>query len=147
MQLTDDLKNLSYGEWARKGATLSDTTARREYGLTQKEILDSLRKGQLQFREGSAHGNPFLRLLRQEVEAMVEAKHGTGYLKSQQVQSEVAKINKELKKLKAQIIALEERKAKLVESVKRSGGSGLAERHRIGGCLLKSAQSGHGSSL
>jgi hypothetical protein len=120
-QLTDDLKNTSYGEWARKGATLSDTTARREYGLTQKEILDALRKGQLQFREDSAHGNPFWRLLRHEVEAMVEAKHGAQYLKSQQVQSEVAKINKELKKLKAQIIVLEERKAKLVEGVKKSG--------------------------
>ncbi len=113
MQPTDGLKDNSYGEWTRKDSTLSDSTARKEYGLTQAEIMQGLRTGQLHFREGSAHGNPFLRLLRHEVEALVEAKHGAEYLKNQQVQAEVQKINKELKKLKAQIAMLEERKSKL----------------------------------
>ncbi len=43
----------------------------------------------------------------------MEANHGAEYLKNQQVQAEVQKINKELKKLKAQIAVLEERKSKL----------------------------------
>jgi len=113
MQPTDGLKDNSYGEWPRKNSTLSDSTARKEYGLTQAEIIQGLSGCQLQFREGSVHGNPFLRLLRREVEALVEANHGTEYLKNQQVQAEVHKINKELKKLKAQIEVLEERKSKL----------------------------------
>ncbi len=101
-------------EWILKGATLSDATARKEYGMTEGEILQALREGLLQFREGSAHGNPFLRLLRREVEALVEGKHGAEYLKNQQVQSELAGITKELKKLKARIVELEARKSKLM---------------------------------
>jgi hypothetical protein len=114
MQPADDRQQMSYGEWTHAGATLSDTTARKEYGLTQVEIIHAIRVGQLHCREGSAHGNPFLRLLRREVEALVEAKHGSACLKSQQVQAEVQKINKDLKKLKTQIVMLEDRKAKLL---------------------------------
>ena len=54
-------------EWRRKGATLSDKTARKEYGLTQDEIHAAIEAGQLQYRLGSIHGNPWLRLLRREV--------------------------------------------------------------------------------
>jgi hypothetical protein len=53
-------------EWQRKGATLSDKTARHEFGLTQDEIYDA---GTLQYRQAYMHGNPWLRLLRREVEA------------------------------------------------------------------------------
>ena len=37
-------------EWQRKGATLSDKTARQELGLTQDEIHDALNAGTLQYR-------------------------------------------------------------------------------------------------
>ena len=71
MQLTDNQPGTLYGEWGRKDATLSDTTARKEYGLTQPEIIHAIRAGQLQCREGSAHGNPFLlRLLRRQSKAI-----------------------------------------------------------------------------
>ena len=110
----DDQQGTLHGEWGRKDATLSDTTARKDYGLTQAEILHAIRVGQLHCREGSAHGNPFLRLLRREVEALVEVKQGASYLKAQQVQAQVRKIDKELKMLKAQVIMLEDRKAKLL---------------------------------
>ena len=37
-----------YGdEWGRKGATLSDKTARSEFGLTQDEIIAAIRAGKL----------------------------------------------------------------------------------------------------
>lgn len=55
-------------EWGRKGATLSDKTARREFGLTQDEILRAIDAGQLQYRVSSIHGNPWLRLLHREIE-------------------------------------------------------------------------------
>lgn len=57
--------------WTRKGATLSDKTARKEFDLTQQEIVEASREGKLQFRENHIHGNPYLRLLRHEVEALV----------------------------------------------------------------------------
>jgi len=49
-------------EWQRKGATLSDKTARAEFGLTQDEIYDAIDAGTLHYREASMHGYPWLRL-------------------------------------------------------------------------------------
>lgn len=100
-------------EWQRKGATLSDKTARKEFGLTQDEIVDAIRSGKLQYRRGAMHGNPFLRLLRREVEVLVKAQHGDDFLKNKQAKTELARINREIKQLKAQVAALEERKARL----------------------------------
>ena len=99
--------------WQRKGATLSDKTARKEYGLTQDAIVEAIRAGQLQYRRNSIHGNPFLRLLRQEVEALVKRKRGGDYLQGRQARTELVGIDRELKKLKKQIAALEARKSKL----------------------------------
>lgn len=64
--------------WSRKGATLSDKSARQEFGLTQQEIVAAIRAGKLQYREASMHGNPWLRLLRHEVEALVREKGPEG---------------------------------------------------------------------
>ena len=100
-------------EWQRKGATLSDKTARKEYGLTQDEIVQAIRAGKLRSRMASMHGNPWLRLLRREVEALVKKKHGDDYLKAQQAKTELADINRKLKQMKTQIAVLEKRKAKL----------------------------------
>ena len=47
-----------------------------------------------------------------DVEALVTKKHGDNYLKDQQVKTELARINRELKGLKTQIAALEEQKSK-----------------------------------
>lgn len=55
-------------EWQRKGATLSDKTARQEFGLTQDEIYDAIDAGTLHYRQAAMHGNPWLGLLRREVE-------------------------------------------------------------------------------
>ena len=63
-------------EWQGKGATLSDKTARKEFGLRQDEIVQAIRAGKLRYRLNSVFGNPFLRLLRREVEALVKKKHG-----------------------------------------------------------------------
>ncbi len=105
----DDLDS----EWQRKGATLSDKTARREFGLTQEEIVRAIRAAKLHYRVNSIFGNPFLRLLRREVEALVKEKHGADYLKAQQAKTEVAGINRELKQLRTRIAALEEQKSQL----------------------------------
>lgn len=111
----DDLDS----EWQRKGATLSDKTARKEFGLTQDEIVRAIRAGKLQYRRNSIHGNPFLRLLRREVEALVKKQHGDHYLKARQAETELARINRELKQLKTRIAALEERKSKLMADLGR----------------------------
>src|ERR1700723_4183663 len=98
------MDDLEY-EWRRKGGTLSDKTAREEFGLTQEEIIQAIRGGKLQYRESSMHGNPWLRLLRKEVEALVKKRHGDVYLKDQKVKTELAQINRELRRHKVQIAA------------------------------------------
>jgi hypothetical protein len=107
------MDDLDY-EWQQKGSTFSDKTAREEFGLTQDEIVRAIRAGKLHYREGSMHGNPWLRLLRREVEALVRKNHGDTYIKNRQTKTELARINRELKRLKTQIAALEERKSELI---------------------------------
>jgi hypothetical protein len=96
-------------EWGRKGATLSDKTARQQYGLTQDEIYAAIDAGKLQYRLAAMHGNPWLRLLRREVEDLARTLHGEPYLREQQAQTELAQINRELRQLTARLAALEVR--------------------------------------
>ena len=80
-----------YGdEWGRKGATLGDKTARSEFGLTQDEIIAAIRAGKLQYRPAAMHGNPWLRLLRREVEDLVSTRRGDRYLRERQARTELA---------------------------------------------------------
>ena len=106
----DDLES----EWRRKGATLSHKTAQVEFALTWEEIVRAIRAGKLHCQRQSMHGNPWLRLLRREVEALVKERHGANYLRDRQTKTELARINRELKRLKGQIAVLEERKSKLI---------------------------------
>ena len=101
--------------WTEKGATLTEKTAQKEYGLTAAEILEAINTGKLQYREISMYGNPALRLLRQEVEALVGEKQGSDYLKKMQFEKELAGVNKTLNSLKSQARLLEKRKAELLE--------------------------------
>jgi hypothetical protein len=87
--------------------------SREEFGLTQEEIIQAIRKRQLQYRVNSVYGNPFLRLLRREVEALVEKQRGGAYLKDRRIKAEVTRISRELQRLRMQIAALEQRKRTL----------------------------------
>ena len=106
--------NYSSNLWGQKGATLSDKSAEKEYGISRKEIIDAINAGELQFRESSMHGYPWYRLLRVEVEQLVEKLHGKGQLEEKKNKKELAEINKELKTLKIRIAELENRKKELL---------------------------------
>ena len=101
-------------EWRRKGGTLSHKTAQKEFALTSEEIVRTIRVGKLHCQRQSMHGNPWLRVLRREVEVFVKERHAANYLKDRQARTELGRINRELKRLKAQIAVLEERKSKLI---------------------------------
>ncbi len=101
--------------WSRKGATLSDKSARQEFGLTQQEIVAAIRADKLQFRENNMHGNPWFRLLRHEVEALVTEKGGQDHLHKKKLQKELADINTEARKLKTRLKAIERRRAELMK--------------------------------
>jgi hypothetical protein len=105
--------DISAEEWTHKGATLSDKSARAEFGLTQDEIVAAIRAGKLQYRQAAMHGNPWLRLLRREVEALVSVRHGEVYLRERQARTELARVNRELRQLRARLATLEERRSVL----------------------------------
>lgn len=104
-------------EWGRKGTTLSDKTARSEFGLAQEEIISAINAGKLHYRPASMHGNRWLRLLRREVEELVRTQHGDRYLRERQVRTELAGINRELKQLRTQCAALEARRTALLDEL------------------------------
>jgi len=45
-----------YGEWNLKGATLSDATAQKDYGVSRDFIVKGIREGKLEYREGAILG-------------------------------------------------------------------------------------------
>lgn len=101
-------------EWSRKGATLSDKTARKEFGLTQAEIDAAIDAGQLQYRVGVIHGNPWLRLLRREVEELMTRTYNDRDHRRRRARAELARVDRELKKLRAEVAVLEEHREKLL---------------------------------
>jgi flagellar motility protein MotE (MotC chaperone) len=101
------------GEWNRKGATLSDVTALKEYGVSQEFIVQGIQAGKLEYRENSVWGNPYLRILRSQLEQYIAEQLGSQYLGGQKTQAELRKIKKEIGSLKKKLAALEARKAEI----------------------------------
>ena len=99
--------------WAEKGASLSDKSAMKEFGLTRDEIIEAINAGKLQFREQSIYGNPWFRLLRREVEALVANKRGRSFAKRQKATWELTQVEKELRALRQRTVRLERRRQQL----------------------------------
>ncbi len=59
------------------------------------------------------HGNPWLRLVHREVEALARTSHGDRYVKERQARAELERVNREIKRLRAELAALEDRRSKL----------------------------------
>ncbi len=103
--------------WTQKGGALSDKSARKEFGLTQDEIVDAINNGKLQYKMNHIHGNPYFRLLRSEVEALVVENHGREHLNKKRVEHELSLVNKEIRSLKRKLKTLEKKKIELVETI------------------------------
>jgi hypothetical protein len=71
----------------------------------------------LHYQENNVYGNPVLRLIRSEVEAFVDEKHGGHYLKTKIIKKELAQTIKELKMLKIQVATLELKRSSLQASL------------------------------
>ena len=110
-----------YGEWNRKGATLSDVTARKEYGVSRDFIVKGIRAGKLEHREGAVWGNPYLRVLRSQLEQYIAEQLGTSQLESTKTQTALRKVKKEIAELKKKLTVLEVRKAEIERAAANSG--------------------------
>ncbi len=108
-----------YGEWNRKGATLSDVTAKKEYGVDRDFIVKGIRAGKLEYRQGSIWGNPYLRLLRSQLEQYIAVELGKDRLSSAKKQTELRKRKKEITNLKKRLNELEARRMELEKQMKK----------------------------
>ena len=108
-----------YGEWNRKGATLSDVTAKKEFGVSRDFIVKGIRSGKLEYREGAIWGNPYLRILRSQLEQYIAEELGADRLSSGKNQTELRKIKKEITDLKKRLVALQDRKTELEKSLNK----------------------------
>lgn len=108
-----------YGEWNLKGASLGDKTAKAEYGVSEEFIVQGIRAGKLEYRYAAMHGNPYLRLLRSQLEKYVAEEMGQDYLERVKGQAELKRTNKRINELKNMLKVLEERKMRLEEFLKK----------------------------
>ena len=105
---------MSESIWHRQGETLSHGNACKEYGLTEKQIIDAIKQGKLQYRKNYAHGNPYFRLLRREVESLARELLGAKCAREQAVKHQLATINKEINSLKRRLSSLEKQRSQLL---------------------------------
>jgi hypothetical protein len=108
-----------YGEWNRKGATLSDVTAKAEYGVSHDFIVKGIRTEKLEYRNGSIWGNPYLRLLRSQIERYIVEELGEDYLVRVKSQTELRGIKREISNLKKRLDVLQDRKQELEASLRK----------------------------
>ena len=94
-----------YGEWNRKGATLSDVTAQREFGVSRDFIVKGIRAGKLEYREGVVWG--------------IAEQYGADRLSREKNQTELRGVKKEIAALKKRLGELETRKAELETARRR----------------------------
>ena len=106
-----------YGEWNRKGATLSDATAKKEYGVSRDFIVKGIQAGRLEYREGAIWGNPYLRLLRRQLEQYIAEELGADRLSSGKNQTELRKIKKEMANLEKRLAELQARRTELEKAM------------------------------
>ncbi|RLA69020.1 MAG: hypothetical protein DRG30_10610 [Epsilonproteobacteria bacterium] len=102
-----------YGEWNRKGATLSDKTAQKEYGVDRDFIVRGIKASRLEYREGAIYGNPYLRVLRGQLEEYIIEELGEEGLNKSKNQTELRKVKKEIATLRRRLKVLNAKKAEL----------------------------------
>ena len=107
--------------WTQPGETLSHKNACKEFGLEECEIIDAMEAGKLQYKQNYAHGNPYYRLLRQEVKFLALELRGDKYLEKQEIEFKIKKATREIDSFKRKLKILEKEKAMLLKKLDQLG--------------------------
>jgi ubiquinone biosynthesis protein UbiJ len=86
--------------------------------VTRDFIVEGIKAGKLEYREGAVWGNPYLRVLRSQLEPYIAEKLGSEHLKGKKAQTELRAINKEIADIRTKLAVLEARKAELERALK-----------------------------
>ena len=79
--------------------------------------MKGIQAGKLEYREGAIWGNPYLRVLRRQLEGYIADQFGSKQLTATKTQAELCKVNREVAGLKRKLGALQVRKAELEKAV------------------------------
>jgi hypothetical protein len=101
------------GEWTRQNATLSEVTAQKEYSISREFIIKGIKTGKLEYRDGVIWGNPYLRILRRQVEAYVVSELGSDFLNITKHKAELRKVKSEITSLTRKLKVAQTRKNEL----------------------------------
>jgi hypothetical protein len=102
-----------HGEWNQKNATLSDVTAKKEYGVDRDFVIKGIEAGKLEYRDGAIWGNPYLRILRSQLEEYIAKKLGKKYLAKVTNESELKKVKREISAMNKKLKELQLRKTEI----------------------------------
>ena len=105
--------------WQKPNATLSHKNACKEFRLTEEVLIEAMKSGKLQYQINYAHGNPYYKLIRGEVEALALEMHGAIGIEEQKIEYELKKTNTEINSCKRKLTALEKQKVILTEALKK----------------------------
>jgi hypothetical protein len=105
------------GEWNQKNATLSDVTAKKEYGVDRDFVIKGIEAGKLEYRDGAMWGNPYLRVLRSQLEKYISEKLGKKYLAKVKNEAELKRIKREISSLSKKLKELQLRKIEIERSL------------------------------
>ena len=86
--------------------------------MTRDLIVKGIQTGKLEYREGAVWGNPYLRVLRSQLELYIAEQLGSEYLVSKKSKTELRAISKEIADLRKKLTELEARKAELERALK-----------------------------
>ncbi len=75
--------------------------------------MKGIRAGKLEYREGSIWGNPYLRILRAQLERYIAEQCGSKHLAETKSQAELRKINTEIAILRRKLADLQARKTEM----------------------------------
>ena len=81
--------------------------------------MKGIRAGKLEYREGAIWGNPYLRVLRSQLEQYITEELGADRLSSGKNQTELRKIKKEMTDLKKRLAELQARKTELEKALEK----------------------------
>ncbi len=109
---------MSESLWSKQGATLSHKNACKEFCLTEAEVIEAMKAGKLQYIINYAHGNPYYKLLRIEVESLALELRGANHVAEQEIKHKLRKINTEINSLKRKLSSLEKQKIELQNQAK-----------------------------
>jgi hypothetical protein len=87
--------------------------------VSQDFIVKGIRAGKLEYREGSIWGNPYLRILRGQLEKYIAQQFGSNHLAQSKAQAELRKINREIASLRKELAELQVRKTAMEKTINK----------------------------